>query len=229
MRLKEAWRQHTPEQVQQFLRAGPEGRDHPSRLKAIGLLEGINSVLDVGCGTGMMFELMLEQWPDIDYLGIDTTEQFVQAARERYPVHADRFQQGSLYELDKLCREFDAVLCRHVLEHLPDYVPAIQRMYAVARRKLIIIFYLPPQPLRFRRRRDERFEQGFYTHTYDLGGFVDHLLNKLSPACSEVRIHPRQGSSDPRCPWGDRENVIYEVIRTEEETGVLDVCQRNGQ
>ena len=196
MRLRESWRHFKPDQVRDFLRAGHEGRDHPSRLKAIELLEGMTSVLDVGCGTGVMFELIRERRPELDYLGIDVTPQFVAAARGRFPADARRFREGSLYELDGLPGAFDAVLCRHILEHLPDYAPAVQRMYARARRK-----------------RNERFERGFYTHTYDLGRFLDHLLNGLTPPAAEVRVHPRQGTSDPSFRWGDRENVIYEVIR----------------
>ena len=157
----------------------------------------MTSVLDVGCGTGVMFELLRERRPDLDYLGIDVTAQFVAAARERFPADAARFREGSLYDLDRLPGEFDAVLCRHILEHLPDYTPAVQRMYARARRKLIVVFYLPPRPLRLRRKRDERFERGFYTHTYDLGRFMDHLLTGLVPPAAQIRIHPRQGTSDP--------------------------------
>jgi SAM-dependent methyltransferase len=212
-RLKETWRRFTPAQVRDFLRVGHEGREHPSRLKAVALLEGMSSVLDVGCGPGVMFELIRERRPDLDYLGIDVTAQFVAAARERFPADAARFREGSLYDLGRLPGEFDVVLCRHILEHLPDYAPAVQRMYARARRKLILVFYLPPRPLRLRRKRDERFERGFYTHTYDLGRFVDHLLTGLVPPPSQICIHPRQGTSDPNFAWGDRENVIYEVIR----------------
>ena len=212
-RLKEAWGRFTPAQVRDFLRGGHEGRDHPSRLKAVELLEGMGSVLDVGCGTGVMFELIRERRPDVEYHGIDVTAQFVAAARERFPDDAARFREGSLYDLDRLSGEFDAVLCRHILEHLPDYAPAVQRMYARARRKLILVFYLPPRPLRLRRKRDERFERGFYTHTYDLGRFVEHLTTELVPPPAQVRIHPRQGTSDPNFAWGDRENVIYEIIR----------------
>jgi len=213
MKVKETWRRFTPAQVKDFLRVGHEGRDHPSRLKTVELLEGMTSVLDVGCGTGVMFELLRERRPDIDYLGIDVTAQFVTAARERFPTDAERFRDSSLYELDRLPGVYDAVLCRHILEHLPDWAPAVQRMYERAGKKLIIVFYLPPRRLSWRRKRDERFEPGFYTHTYDLGRFVDHLLNDLTPAPAEVRIHPRQGTSDPRFRWGDRENIIYEVLR----------------
>ncbi len=213
MRLKASWRRFTPEQVKEFLRSGVEGPEHPSRAKAVSSLKGMTSVLDVGCATGVMFELIHARWPGIDYLGIDSTEQFVREARERFPTHADRFQTLSLYDVERLGRTFDAVLCRHVLEHLPDYVPAVQRLYSAARKKLILVFYLPPRPLRFGRKRHERFQRGFYTHTYDLGSFVDHLLNGLAPFPYELRVHPRQGKSDPRTRWADRENIIYEVFR----------------
>jgi SAM-dependent methyltransferase len=213
VRLRESWRHLTPAQVRDFLRVGHEGREHPSRLKALELLQDMRSVLDVGCGTGVMFELIRERRPDLEYVGVDVTEQFVAAARERFPAHADRFHHGSLYELDRLPGSFDAVLCRHILEHLPDYTPAVQHMWGRARRKLIVVFYLPPRPLRLRRKRNERFEPGFYTHTYDLGRFVDHLLNELTPAPAEVRIHPRVGTSDPRFRWGDRDNILYEIVK----------------
>jgi trans-aconitate methyltransferase len=163
MKLKEAWRRFSRAQVDTFLRSGHEGRDHPSRLTTLALLDGMASVLDVGCGTGVMYELVRERRPDLDYLGVDVTPQFVRAARERFPDAAQRFQEGS--------------------------------------------------PLWLRRRRDEKLERGFYTHTYDLGRLVDHLLDGLEPRPVELRIHPRQGTSDPRFAWGGRPNVVYEVLR----------------
>src|SRR5262249_35298893 len=98
-RLKETWRRFSPAQVRDFLRVGHEGRDHPSRLKAVELLAGMSSVLDVGCGPGVIFELIREKRPDLDYLGIDVTAQFVAAARERFPAEAARFRESSLYDL----------------------------------------------------------------------------------------------------------------------------------
>jgi len=213
MKVKENWQRWSPEQAKTFLRWGPEGKHHPSRLRVLGLIEGLSSVLDVGCGNGVMFEMIRERKLDLDYLGIDVTEKLLAVARQLFPADAHRFRRLSLYELKKLRNKFDAVVCRHVLEHLPDYAPALQSMYSCARKKVIIVFYLPPKPLASGRKRDERFERGFYTHTYDLGKFLYHLSTELSPTPSEIRIHLRQGKSDPRMPWADRPNVIYEVIR----------------
>jgi hypothetical protein len=100
-----------------------------------------------------------------------------------------------------------------VLEHLPDYAPAVQYLYSCARKNLILVFFLPPQPLSSGRKQDEKFERDFYNHTYDLGKFINHLSTELSPAPNEIRIHLRQGKSDSRMPWADHPNVIYEVIR----------------
>src|SRR5438046_10471468 len=102
-----------------------------------------------------MFEMIREKGLDLDYLGIDVTERLLAVARELFPADAHRFQQMSLYDLKKLRRKFDAVVCRHVLEHLPDYVRAAQYLYACAMKKLIVVFFIPPQPLASGHKRDE--------------------------------------------------------------------------
>lgn len=213
LKVKENWRHWTPELAKIFLRSGPEGKSHPSRARVLDLLEGVSSVLDVGCGNGVMFEMIREKELDLDYLGIDVTEKLLRVARKLFPADARRFRLMSLYDLKKLRRKFDAVVCRHVLEHLPDYIPAVQYLYSCARKKLIIVFFLPPQPLSSGRKRDEKFERNFYNHTYDLGKFINYLATELSPAPGEIRIHLDQGGGDPWMPWADRQNVIYEVIR----------------
>jgi SAM-dependent methyltransferase len=213
LKLKENWRHWTPELAKIFLRSGPEGKTHPSRMKVLDLLENMSSVLDVGCGNGVMFQMIRERGLDLDYLGVDVTEKLLNVARELFPADAHRFRDMSLYDLKKLPRKFDAVVCRHVLEHLPDYVPAVEYLYSRARKKLILVFFLPPQPLSSGRKRDEKYQRDFYNHTYDLGKFIEHLSAELSPTPSEIRIHLGQGGGDPWMPWADRQNVIYEVIR----------------
>ena len=76
LKVKENWRHWTPELAKIFLRSGPEGKSHPSRVRVLSLLEGLSSVLDVGCGNGVMFEMIRERRLDLDYLGVDVTENF---------------------------------------------------------------------------------------------------------------------------------------------------------
>jgi 2-polyprenyl-3-methyl-5-hydroxy-6-metoxy-1,4-benzoquinol methylase len=225
VKVKENWRHWTPELAKIFLRCGPEGKSHPSRIKVLDLLEGVSSVLDVGCGNGVMFEMIRERGLDLDYLGIDVTEKLLSVARKLFPADAHRFRRMSLYDLKSLRRKFDAVVCRHVLEHLPDYMPAVEHLYSRARNKLILVFFLPPQPLSSGHKRDEKFERDFYNHTYDLGKFINHLSTELSPTPSEIRIHFGLGRGDPWMPWADRQNVIYEVIRPN-KTGNLRAMKR---
>ena len=110
LKVKENWRHWTPELAKIFLRSGPEGKNHPSRARVLDLLEGISSVLDVGCGNGVMFEMIREKELDLDYLGIDVTEKLLRVARELFPADARRFRRMSLYDLKKLRRKFDAVV-----------------------------------------------------------------------------------------------------------------------
>lgn len=75
-----------------------------------------NLVLDVGCGPGDVFELL----PDVNYVGIDQSENYIRFARNRFGGKA-RFLCSDLNgaELEKLGK-FDEVLAMGVIHHLSD-------------------------------------------------------------------------------------------------------------
>ena len=212
LKVKENWRHWTPELTKIFLRSGPEGTSHPSRARVLSLLEGLSSVLDVGCGNGVMFEMIRKRRLDLDYLGIDVTENLLQVARQLFPADAHRVRGMSLYDLKKLRRKFDAVVCRHVLEHLPDYVPAVQYLYSRTRKKLILVFfYLLSLFLLV----------AGGTGSLSVISIIipttwENSLIIFQPSCrpclARSDIHFQQGKS-PGMPWADRQNVIYEVNR----------------
>ncbi len=215
LRVRENWDRLTDEQVAGFLSDDAEGLNHPSRKRVVELLAEWRSVLDVGCGPGIAFEMIARAYPRMEYLGVDITDKFIAYCQRRFPEHRACFRKLSVFELDRLGRSFDVVMCRAVLEHLSDYRRAVRQMYAKADRRMLIVFYLPPRPLsRGRYKIDMRYEAPFfYTHVYDLGRFVDFLLNDLRPAPTEVRIHPRQGPSGQNTKWRQFEYVIYEVAK----------------
>ena len=74
-----------------------------------------DKVLDVGCGPGHI----LEHLPDVDYLGCDTNERYVDEARERYGARG-RFVHAGIQDLAEGDVQFDVALSTGVLHHLDD-------------------------------------------------------------------------------------------------------------
>jgi 2-polyprenyl-3-methyl-5-hydroxy-6-metoxy-1,4-benzoquinol methylase len=84
------------------------------------------SLLDVGCGSGHLLERLRRQFPAADLLGVDFSGESVKLARK---LHSGiDFQVRSIFELDRLGRQFDLVLCTEVLEHLEDADVALEQL-----------------------------------------------------------------------------------------------------
>ncbi|MFH1286754.1 MAG: class I SAM-dependent methyltransferase [Candidatus Magasanikbacteria bacterium] len=73
-------------------------------------------VLDVGCGTGRLYQLF--EGLSIDYTGIDQSEQQLKFARQDYPK--GEFMLAEMTRLPFDGGEFDIVFCVATLHHLPD-------------------------------------------------------------------------------------------------------------
>lgn len=74
-------------------------------------------VLDIGCGTGTMFEALPE---GIRYTGFDLSEAYIREAREKHGNAAD-FVHASVGEAPDLPQsEFDIAIATGVLHHLDD-------------------------------------------------------------------------------------------------------------
>ena len=56
-----------------------------------------NSLLDVGCGLGALYEVLVSKYPDISYTGADINQNMINSALERHPAitffHADLVTQ----------------------------------------------------------------------------------------------------------------------------------------
>src|SRR3954462_7714129 len=61
------------------------GREVLARLE----LRGDESVLDAGCGSGRLTELLIERVPDGRVIGVDASASMIDAARERLRGAAD--------------------------------------------------------------------------------------------------------------------------------------------
>ena len=74
----------------------------------------IRRILDVGCGPGINAPL----FGDVEYVGIDVNERYLEVARQRY---RGRFIQADVSTADLAwLGTFDTILVNSLLHHLPD-------------------------------------------------------------------------------------------------------------
>ena len=74
-------------------------------------------VLDIGCGTGTYLTAPLaQQFPDIQFIGVDSDAVSIEYARREFPLPNTRFLLAG--ELD--AETFDLVIASEVIEHVED-------------------------------------------------------------------------------------------------------------
>lgn len=97
-------------------------------------------VLEVGCGTGRIYERLVPRLVDnARYTGVDVSERMLEIARERFPQA--RFLAGDGYRLQFADGAFDVVLAFEVLGHLPEIGPFLRELVRTARRAAIFTIW----------------------------------------------------------------------------------------
>jgi SAM-dependent methyltransferase len=90
-------------------------------------------VLEVGCGTGRIYEQLVPRLlPESGYAGIDVSERMLAIARRRLP--RARFRRGDGYAIEATDGAVDYVLAFAVVGHLPAVGPFLRELGRVARR-----------------------------------------------------------------------------------------------
>ena len=161
------------------MHAGPVGTEHPSRAFAAQLVGVGESVLDVGCGPGVNYEVLASFGRASSYVGVDTAEGAIEIARRRYPTGDFRVADADslLPEFGKQC--FDVVLVRHVLEHLPDFQTVLSQAIDVSRRLAVFVFFLTPRALPLGiRKLNLRYEPRRFFYVYSRPALDDHLTKR---------------------------------------------------
>lgn len=128
--LAEAWddvTNHDPEKIRYLL----------SQID----LKQMDSVLDVGCGTGILTPFLMELLGDEGKLtAIDLAENMIEKAKAKYkhlPVH---FVQGDVTSHPFPNCTFDAVICYSVYPHFIDPLQTIKTLYRLLKKdgKLLV-------------------------------------------------------------------------------------------
>lgn len=94
-----------------------------------------DSVLDVGCGTGVLVEYILKFIGQKgSYLGVDISSKMIERAKEKYKgIKNVNFICNDVLELSfEDC--FDAIICYSVFPHIDDKEAAIKKFYRMLKK-----------------------------------------------------------------------------------------------
>lgn len=120
---------------------GPTAR-HTRRF-IFQLLNGLTfkSVLDAGCGTGILLSQLCERYPGIQPTGSEYSPHGLEFAKQR-------LSNANFHVLDlsrqTLGRKFDLITCIDVLEHIPDDEAALANLHTMTGKYLVLSVPLGP-------------------------------------------------------------------------------------
>ena len=77
-----------------------------------------DKILDLGCGNGRFFDLLKAK--NIFYTGIDSSEQLIKTAEQKYSNYGAKFLISDVLKLSFPENSFDAVVSLAVLHHIPS-------------------------------------------------------------------------------------------------------------
>ncbi len=115
--------------------------EHGLALKHISVLVNelaVNSVLDVGTGTGRGLKYFLAHHPGLHVHGIEPVPELIEQAIRKNGIPPQRIAQGAGDDLPFADGEFDAVTAFGVLHHAENPSRVIREMMRVARRAVFI-------------------------------------------------------------------------------------------
>ena len=102
-----------------------------------------SSLLDVGCLCGRFAKGLRDRGYRGNYLGVDITPAFIDAARTNCPD--EHFARGDVRDLDQIPSNLhDVVLCSNVLMHLDTLAEPMAELFRVAKHHVIVSLYGSP-------------------------------------------------------------------------------------
>jgi 2-polyprenyl-3-methyl-5-hydroxy-6-metoxy-1,4-benzoquinol methylase len=107
-------------------------------------LDNGQSVLDVGCGTGLITNLFAARYPDSQFTAIDFANSidFAKNFAKTNNINNVEFVKQDFDNLSTQ-HQYDVVICQGVLHHMPNFADAAKKLAQLTRKTLIVGLYHP--------------------------------------------------------------------------------------
>jgi ubiquinone/menaquinone biosynthesis C-methylase UbiE len=99
------------------------------------------SVLEVAVGPGIEYYGMRQSGMSVDYTGVDVTPAMIDLCKQRFPEAS--FLVADATKLPFPDDNFDVVMAKDLFEHLDGFEAALKEMFRVARREVLVYFFIP--------------------------------------------------------------------------------------
>lgn len=91
------------------------------------------TVLDLGCGTGVLLQQLVNQYPTVTLIGLDTSAAMLEAARKKLPPSIE-LHLSSVEQLPFPASQFDCIISTSAFHYFRNPAQAIREMARVLKR-----------------------------------------------------------------------------------------------
>lgn len=179
------------------------------------VLEDGQTILDVGCASGGLYNILRRRFPNLRYTGIDIDGGCIEAARREYPEAT--FVAGDLFQGRFPEDHFDVVVSLMTMSMQPDYKRFLQELVRVSRRHVLFdvrLKYEGPTLV-------DRDVSYFYYHDSGLRNYyVVHNLFELVNFLHTESLHLRQIHVEGAAP-ADRTSAFLPFPKTKLIAGMV--------
>lgn len=131
-----------------------------------------DSILDAGCGNGLVYKGIKESGWQGKYKGIDYSHNFIDYCKKTYPEA--EWELGDINKLNEADESYDVVLLFHCIEANNNYEKPIREALRVAKEKVIVVFWKGLHPS-WEKDKVETLKPEGYTSQYSATKFFAFL------------------------------------------------------